>query len=54
MKDAKWFQNWLGEGNQILKIKVDKSFIFENGADAGRKFFFVSPERLKLFNSAIK
>ena len=54
MKDAKWYQNWVGEGNQILKIKVNNSFIFENGADVGRQFYYVSPERLQQFNSAIK
>lgn len=52
--DAKWYQNWVGEGNQILKIKVNKSFIFENGTDVGRPFYFVSPERLSDFNSAIR
>jgi hypothetical protein len=54
MKDAKWYQNWVGEGNKILKIKVNNSFIFENGADVGRQFYYVSPERLQQFNSAIK
>lgn len=54
MKDAKWYHNWVGEGNQILKIKVNKGFIFENGADAGKQFYYVSPDRLNQFNSAIK
>jgi RHS repeat-associated protein len=53
IKDAKWFNNFAGEGNHILKINVNKSFIFENGTDAGRLFNFVSPERLQQFNSAI-
>ncbi|WP_288882447.1 RHS repeat-associated core domain-containing protein [Pedobacter panaciterrae] len=52
--DAHWFNNWAGEGNQILKIKVNKSFIFENGTDVGRPFYFVSPEKLPNFNSAIR
>lgn len=54
VKDAKWYQNWVGEGNQIMKIKVDKSFIFENGDDVGKQFFYVSPERLEKFNSSIQ
>ncbi|RXK58566.1 hypothetical protein ESA94_18210 [Lacibacter luteus] len=54
VKDAKWYRKWAGDGNQILKIKVNKGFIFENGTDAGRQFYFVAPERLNLFNSAIK
>jgi hypothetical protein len=54
MEDAKWYHNFVGEGNQILKIKVNNSFIFENGADVGRQFYYVSPERMQLFNSAIK
>jgi RHS repeat-associated protein len=52
--DAKWYHNWVGEGNQILKIRLKKSFIFENGTDVGRPFYYVSPERLSDFNSAIK
>ena len=54
MKDAEWYHNWVGEGNQILKIKVNNSFIFENGTDVGRQFYYVSPERMQLFNSVIK
>ncbi|MBL7811115.1 MAG: hypothetical protein JNL57_02740 [Bacteroidetes bacterium] len=54
IEDAKWYHNWVGEGNQILNIKVNNSFIFENGADVGRQFYYVSPERMQLFNSAIK
>lgn len=54
MQNAKWYHNWVGEGNQILKIKVSNSFIFETGEDVGRQFYYVSPERLQQFNSAIK
>jgi len=54
MKDAKWYHNWVGDGNQIVKIKVSNSFIFENGADVGRQFYYVSKERMQLFNNAVK
>lgn len=54
LDDANWYKNWVGEGNEILKIKVDKRFIFENGTDVDRQFYFVSPERLPKFNSLIK
>lgn len=54
LENANWYHNWVGEGNQILEINVNKSFIFEHGADAGRPFLFVSPEKLDLFNSAIR
>ena len=42
------------DGNQIVKIKVSNSFIFENGADVGRQFYYVSKERMQLFNNAVK
>lgn len=54
IKDAKWYLNWVGEGNQILKIRVNSSFIFEKGDDVGKLFYYVTPERMKTFNSAIK
>ncbi len=54
MEDAKWYHNWVGDGNQILKIDVNNGFIFENGADVGRQFYYVSPERMPCFNSAIE
>jgi len=54
MDDANWYLNWVGkEGNTVLKVKVDGSFIFENGTDVGRQFYFVSPERLQQLNKAI-
>jgi hypothetical protein len=53
-RDAKWFKNWSSTDDVILKIKVDNSFIYENGYDAGRLFYFVGPDRLNTFNSAIK
>lgn len=54
MKNAKWYHNWVGEGNQILKIKVNNSFIFETREDVVRHFYYISPQRLQQFNSAIK
>ncbi len=30
------------------------NFIFENGTDVGKQFYYVSPERIQLFNSAVK
>jgi RHS repeat-associated protein len=53
-ENAKWYHNWAGSDNVVLKIKVDKGFIFELGEDVGRRFYFVSPERLEEFNKAIK
>ncbi|MEI9919746.1 MAG: hypothetical protein WDO14_13245 [Bacteroidota bacterium] len=52
--DAKWFKSWKGADDVILKVKVNDSFIYENGYDAGRLFYYVNPERMSTFNSATK
>lgn len=54
MDDARWFQNWAGAENSILKINVSNTFIYENGYDAGRLFYYVSPDRMRTLNSATK
>ena len=54
LDDANWFKSWKGADDVILKMKVNNSFMYENGYDAGRLFYYVSPDRMGTFNSAIK
>jgi RHS repeat-associated protein len=54
LDDANWFKSWKGADDVIIKVKVNNSFIYENGYDVGRLFYYVSPERMGTFNSVIK
>ena len=52
--DANWFKSWKGADDVILEVNVNGNFIYENGYDAGRLFYYISPERVDTFNAAIK